>query len=216
MNFKPGDRVKVCWSFDATGGEDFTGTVVWDHIGDHIEQFGYAIDIKRDDGKTGTGKERSYRVWSRECVSLLEEPVRVEAVDAEAVTLPSEPDPDGRPCVVPPAPKLPSESTPYYAQKADRGKLRWSLVIGSLFAGLKAVVRVRMFGVAKYGRDNGWREVSDCDARYREALLRHAASYASGERVDDESGEPTLAHLVCDALFLLTLDEERKADPNVL
>ena len=109
---------------------------------------------------------------------------------------------------IPPPPLAPNDIDPYFKQKADQGKLQWSLVIGSLFLGLSEVVKVRMFGFQKYGSRDGWRCVSDCRQRYTDALLRHAASYASGERTDPESGLPTLAHLTCDALFLLTLQAE--------
>jgi len=112
---------------------------------------------------------------------------------------------DVRTAILPPPPM--SDTPPaYFAQKADQGKPQLSLVLGSLRSALEAVTRVREFGYQKYGSRDGWREVADAKQRYTDALLRHAVAYAAGEQFDAESGKPTLAHLVCDALFLLELD----------
>ncbi len=109
---------------------------------------------------------------------------------------------------LPPPPNVPTNTDPYFVLKRDQGKAQWSLVIGSLYRGLLEIVKVRMFGFEKYKSRDGWRDVADCRQRYEDAMLRHAASYASGERIDPESGLPTLAHLGCCVLFLLTLQAE--------
>lgn len=92
-------------------------------------------------------------------------------------------------------------------RKDDSRKLRYSLIP---WRALRPVVQVLAAGAAHYGDDN-WRRVRPFEARYREALLRHVAAYAEGERVDADSGLPTLAHVVCNALFLLAGPGEDEA-----
>lgn len=88
--------------------------------------------------------------------------------------------------------------------KHDAGKDRWDLLP---FAALKNVVRVLTHGADKYGVDN-WQLVPDWRRRYTAAALRHLTAWYQGERTDQESGAPHLAHAVCCLLFLLTLDAE--------
>ena len=92
--------------------------------------------------------------------------------------------------------------------KFDQGKLLWKLVP---WESMKAVVRVLMSGAKKYSADN-WMYVDP--ERYRDALMRHAVDYIGGEITDPESGESHLAHVACNALFLMWHD--KKADREVL
>jgi hypothetical protein len=98
-------------------------------------------------------------------------------------------------------------------RKADTGKPRMGLLPPR---SVVAVARVLTFGATKYAPGN-WRKVDD-RTRYVDALLRHAFAYLSGERVDAESGLPTLAHLLCCGHFLLELDledaEQAKPEPR--
>lgn len=89
------------------------------------------------------------------------------------------------------------------ARKDDEGKLRWSLLP---WRALAKVVEVLEYGAGKY-RAHAWAEVESAEDRYKEALLRHVAAYASGELVDPESGKSHLAHVACNALFLLHFRE---------
>jgi len=86
--------------------------------------------------------------------------------------------------------------------KYDAGKPRPTLVSTNL---IRAVMAIREYGTAKYGSPNNWRSVEP--ERYRDALYRHWLAYLDGERCDPESGLPHLWHLVCNAMFLIDMEE---------
>lgn len=92
-------------------------------------------------------------------------------------------------------------------KKFDNGKDRMSLLP---WKALRLIARVLTFGAKKYGANN-WQEIEG--ERYEDALLRHYEAWRAGEWLDEESGQPHLAHLGCNALFLLAqeagLDKER-------
>jgi hypothetical protein len=69
------------------------------------------------------------------------------------------------------------------------------------FDALTAVARALDYGAKKYSRFN-WRKGTEWH-RFESSLLRHYSAYQRGEDRDPESGELHLAHLVCNALFLL-------------
>jgi hypothetical protein len=87
--------------------------------------------------------------------------------------------------------------------KKDGGKLRPSLLPWSA---VNAILDVLEFGAKKYA-PHSWAKVEP--DRYVEALLRHAIEFGERHRTegilckDAESGLPTLAHLACNAVFLL-------------
>lgn len=86
--------------------------------------------------------------------------------------------------------------------KADGGKIRPTLVPGSL---IRAVAAVREYGVQKYGDPENWRRVEP--QRYRDALYRHLLAYIDDPQgVDEESGLPHLWHLACNAAFLIEME----------
>ena len=93
--------------------------------------------------------------------------------------------------------------------KADAGKLELSLVPTEI---IRAVARIRQYGVQKYGAREAWRQV---DAqRYRDALLRHTLAWMDDPQgVDGESGLPHLEHMACNIAFLLEM--ERAHDQQV-
>ena len=87
--------------------------------------------------------------------------------------------------------------------KADSGKVRPSLVPSSL---IRAVARIREYGVKKYGDPENWRKVEP--QRYRDALYRHLLAYIDDPQgKDEESGLPHLWHLACNAAFLIEMEE---------
>lgn len=89
--------------------------------------------------------------------------------------------------------------------KADAGKLRISLVPTEI---IRAIARVREYGVNKYGARELWRDVEQ--ERYRDALLRHTLAWWDDPMSRDaESGLLHLEHMACNMAFLLEL---RKAD----
>jgi len=91
--------------------------------------------------------------------------------------------------------------------KKDSGKLKWSLMP---FEELKDVVRVLMHGAEKYSPDN-WKKCDDT-TRYKDALMRHVIAYVSGEKTDEEFGLSHLAHAVCNCLFLMWFDKNKKEE----
>lgn len=83
-------------------------------------------------------------------------------------------------------------------RKFDLDKPRMDLLP---FDALLEVSKVLALGASKYGDDN-WRLVEPV-SRYEAALLRHLAAHKMGEVNDLESGLSHLAHVACNALFLL-------------
>lgn len=93
--------------------------------------------------------------------------------------------------------------------KNDAGKLRYDLLDD---IAEEALVAVLTFGEYKYTA-NGWRKVPDAADRYYAALRRHAKDLRKylrtrepAHRIDRETGFPTSAQLLCNALFICALD----------
>ena len=88
---------------------------------------------------------------------------------------------------------------PIDGAKDDRGKLPLTLVPTSL---LRAVAKVRAYGVGKYGEKENWRTVAP--ERYQNALYRHFLAYLDNpDGIDAESGLPHIYHLACNVAFLV-------------
>lgn len=85
--------------------------------------------------------------------------------------------------------------------KADAGKPRPTLVPTSL---IHAVTAIREHGTMKYGSPDNWKNVSP--QRYKDAAYRHWLAYLDGEKVDAESGLPTLWHVACNIAFLIEME----------
>jgi len=88
-------------------------------------------------------------------------------------------------------------------KKFDSDKVDWTLMP---WKELEQVLEVLEFGAKKYSRDN-WKHIEP--ARYEKAAMRHLISYATGEKIDPESGKSHLAHLMCNALFLMWNDNDK-------
>ena len=89
--------------------------------------------------------------------------------------------------------------------KSDAGKIRPTLVPTDA---IRAIAKVRMFGVTKYEDPENWRRVEV--ERYRDALYRHLLAYIDDPKnVDEESGLPHLWHLTTNAAFLYALEEDK-------
>jgi hypothetical protein len=83
--------------------------------------------------------------------------------------------------------------------KYDDDKLKFSLLpVDPIIE----VVRVLMFGAAKYGAHN-WIGVQNAKNRYFDATMRHMFAWRQGEMRDSESGLHHLGHAACCVLFLL-------------
>lgn len=81
----------------------------------------------------------------------------------------------------------------------------WSLVPWNE---LRDVVEVLMHGAAKHSRD-GWMDVVEEDPEhYRNHMMEHIAQYMSDNKNEMESGKSHLAHVICNALFLMWKDNQ--------
>jgi hypothetical protein len=99
--------------------------------------------------------------------------------------------------------KRPLDTSLPLGKKFDSEKIDWTLMP---WKELEQVLEVLEFGAKKYSRDN-WKHIEP--ARYEKAAMRHLISYATGEKTDPESGKSHLAHLMCNALFLMWNDNEK-------
>lgn len=94
--------------------------------------------------------------------------------------------------------------------KEYKNKTRWSLLP---FDALEPVVSVLDYGATTKYCKNNWKKVPH-KAAYADAIMRHWVQYFNdGEEFDQESGQSHLAHLVCDALFLLWDRQDSKEVP---
>ncbi len=93
--------------------------------------------------------------------------------------------------------------------KYDADKDDWSLLpLGPT----RQVIKVLMYGLIKYARDN-WQKVPDPERRYYNAAMRHLTSWHEGESLDPESGLPHLAHAACCLLFLRWFETRTETKP---
>ena len=97
--------------------------------------------------------------------------------------------------------------------KFDLGKPRWGLLS---WPAIRELVKVLTYGAKKY-RDHNW-ATGMAYSRNLDACLRHITSWASGQKLDQETGLSHLAHAMCCLMFLLTYDlnPEKYADNNDL
>lgn len=100
------------------------------------------------------------------------------------------------------SPNVPPKKATGLGAKYDGGKLLFRALTRGLALPLRAVAAVLTYGALKYKEDS-WQHVPDGKARYESALDRHLNAWKAGEKCDDESGLPHLAHAACNALFLL-------------
>lgn len=86
--------------------------------------------------------------------------------------------------------------------KRDAGKPRPTLVPPRI---IWAITRVREFGCKKYSDPENWKRVEP--QRYRDAAYRHWLAYLENtDSIDEESGLPSLWHLLTDIGFLVALE----------
>lgn len=86
------------------------------------------------------------------------------------------------------------------AIRFNEGKPDWSLMP---LSALEEVVKVLQMGAKKYDKNN-WREGSGFNyTSVVASMMRHIVKYMDGIDVDDESKLHHMAHVACNALFLL-------------
>lgn len=83
--------------------------------------------------------------------------------------------------------------------KEKKGKLRYDLLPPEV---IEDVVAILGKGAIKYS-DWNWLD-NDKNDHYA-ALMRHLQAWKKGEMIDDESGLPHTAHVICNAIFLYYL-----------
>jgi hypothetical protein len=93
--------------------------------------------------------------------------------------------------------------TEQVGKKFDGGKPRFDLIP---LNGLKETSEVLGIGAAKYPAPWNWMHVDRAQERYYAALLRHLFAWKSGEKLDPETGKNHLAHVMCNAMFILERD----------
>lgn len=87
--------------------------------------------------------------------------------------------------------------------KFDSGKPKLSLVPCEI---IRAIAKVREFGVKKYKDPDNWKQVEA--ERYRDAMYRHLLLYIEDPYgIDEESGLPHLHHLACNVAFLCEMEK---------
>lgn len=91
------------------------------------------------------------------------------------------------------------------AVKYDAGKPAvWQGVINYFPRALWGVAEISTFGARKYAW-NGWEDVENGYARYRDAEARHDLKHSMGEEIDPDSQELHLKHKAWGALAALEL-----------
>lgn len=99
--------------------------------------------------------------------------------------------------------------------KYDEGKLKYSLLVEGMPLALEKVVRVLEYGARKY-KPNGWKDIDNSIERYKEALYRHVLNLDGGLFAkDNESGFEHLAHIVCNAMFLMEILEQQNCESEL-
>lgn len=96
--------------------------------------------------------------------------------------------------------------------KRDDGKPMLTLVPRAI---IWQIAQIRMYGNAKYGDPDNWKQVET--ERYRNAGFRHFLAYLDDPSgVDEESGLPHLWHLACNIAFLCErFDEAEKLGTEI-
>lgn len=95
------------------------------------------------------------------------------------------------------------EPEPDQTIKTDAGKLPLTLVPREA---IRAIAKIRQYGVQKYGSAENWRKVAP--ERYRDAAFRHFLAYLDDPKgTDEESSLPHLWHCLCNLAFLCEMEK---------
>jgi len=91
----------------------------------------------------------------------------------------------------------------------NEGKLPYDLIP---FEAEEGLARVLAHGAKKYAARN-WEKGMDWSIPYG-AMRRHLAAWWNGEKTDKESGLSHMAHVLCNAAFLITYEEREIGTDN--
>lgn len=90
-----------------------------------------------------------------------------------------------------------------YTIKRDQGKIDLTLVPPEVITHLAEVFE---FGLKKGYKRDSWKKVEI--QRYKKALYRHWFDYLKDPKhIDEESGLPTIKHVLCNAAIVSYLEE---------
>ena len=89
------------------------------------------------------------------------------------------------------------------AERHNTGKAPLSFILDAPRA-IAAQAEVLQFGAEKYSREN-WKKGLP-KGEVIDSLLRYLTAYHNGELIDEESGLPHVAHVMCNATFLTELE----------
>lgn len=85
------------------------------------------------------------------------------------------------------------------------GKINWKdgkpMLSLIPYKGLEFEARALMFGLVKHGHDS-WKALGSSPELFLDAALRHLNKYASGEKIDPETGLSHIAHCKANLGFL--------------
>jgi len=96
------------------------------------------------------------------------------------------------------------------ADRFNEGKPQYSLLD---LKSMEPMVRVLEYGCQRYSRDN-WRKGLPA-TEILDSLLRHVTTLQRGERLDSESGLQHIGHILCNAMFLSYVLNEKKEFDNL-
>lgn len=89
-------------------------------------------------------------------------------------------------------------SAPTEGMRFNEGKLKWGLLS---WPALRELVKVLEFGAKKYAAWNWSNGLSWSEAF--ESMQRHLLAWYTGEDKDSETGLSHMAHVMCNAMFLM-------------
>ena len=87
--------------------------------------------------------------------------------------------------------------------KFDEDKLRWDLLP---IVPVEKIVEIITHGAKKYAPEN-WKKVNIM--RFYAAAMRHITAWKKGEEFDKDSGFTHLAHVGCNILFMMWIEENK-------
>jgi len=87
--------------------------------------------------------------------------------------------------------------------KFDQDKLRWDLLP---IISVEKIVEIITHGAKKYAPEN-WKKVDVM--RFFAAAMRHFTAWKKGEEFDKDSGFTHLAHVGCNILFMMWIEENK-------
>ena len=108
----------------------------------------------------------------------------------------------------------------YYNKKNDQGKTDWSLIPWRAIESAARIMTIAIAPKEQGGKGYGlasWRDVPEGYYRYWAAMIRHIIRrFVYNEVVDQESGEPHMSHVICNAAFVFQKDlEEEECGGNI-